>query len=941
MTCDPFGPICTDDTRQERVRASGTLCGIDDVEVYEDGLTLCVRLFGRVPDGLRPENLVITGGARITGIKVVDVEHEEHEDEGACLRLTLDRTGDFSAYCVCLVAPNHDDAGCSFVPLAAAPLVGRVPEGVDPRYACAEFHFHLDCPSEADCAPAPCVAAVGAPGIAIDYLARDFAGFRQLLLDRLAFTLPDWQERHLPDLQITLVELFAYLGDRLSYQLDAVATEAYLGTARKRISLRRHARLLDYRMHEGCNARVFVCVGIDGGDLLGHPASDVVFAAASPGGMPVSGLVSPEQLADNPLCFEPMVCASDAVIDLRASHSSISFHTWGQRECCLPKGATRATLRDGVAPADGAPQRRLDLQAGDVLILEEIRGAMTGSSADADPAKRWPVRLVRIQKIVDPLDGTPLVEVEWARADALPFALQLSAWTSPNAPGALRLAAGETIVVAAREAAGQALPAGGIAIETRPASGQATIDADGVLTYAAAAGFTGVDLVGLRLVTAAGSAVGFELAFVVGDEPFCRVVETAVARGNVILADHGRTVVEENDAWLVDWETIGDCCRCDGTAADTIRSAAELAIVLEQSPICQAAPAPCDPADPASQLLVQDPRAATARVALDMTHTPDFPGSFAWEARFDLLDSTGADTHFVVEIDDDRRAKLRFGDGDLGAQPPAGARFRARYRLGNGTIGNVGADTISAIAFRGTRLDGLSIEVRNPLAARGGLDPESIEEVRRRAPHAYGRILERAVTAADYAAIAARDPRLQGANATLAWTGIGYEADVSLDPLAAAAGDACIAEAVRARIEAARRIGHDVRVISVRRVPLRISARVCVDAAYRRDDVARTVRALASAGLLPDGSPALFNPDRLMFGQDVHASRLVAAIQAIDGVTHVELTSFARLDDVKPNTAERLDTGVISIAGDEIAQCDSDPNYPERGRFSMRVVGGQ
>src|SRR6185436_6967994 len=73
----------------------------------------------------------------------------------------------------------------------------------------------------------------------------------------------DWRERHAPDIGITLVELLAYIGDYLSYYQDAVATEAYLDTARQRISVRRHARLIDYQMHEGCNARAWVCVETD------------------------------------------------------------------------------------------------------------------------------------------------------------------------------------------------------------------------------------------------------------------------------------------------------------------------------------------------------------------------------------------------------------------------------------------------------------------------------------------------------------------------------------------------------------------------------------------------------------------------------------------------------------------------------------------------------
>ena len=75
--------------------------------------------------------------------------------------------------------------------------------------------------------------------------------------------MPQWQERNPADLGVALVELLAYVGDHLSYQQDAVATEAYLGTARRRVSVRRHARLVDYPMHDGCNARAWVQVQVE------------------------------------------------------------------------------------------------------------------------------------------------------------------------------------------------------------------------------------------------------------------------------------------------------------------------------------------------------------------------------------------------------------------------------------------------------------------------------------------------------------------------------------------------------------------------------------------------------------------------------------------------------------------------------------------------------
>ena len=47
----------------------------------------------------------------------------------------------------------------------------------------------------------------------IDYLAKDYASFRRLMLDRLALLVPDWRERNPADLGVALVELLAYAGD--------------------------------------------------------------------------------------------------------------------------------------------------------------------------------------------------------------------------------------------------------------------------------------------------------------------------------------------------------------------------------------------------------------------------------------------------------------------------------------------------------------------------------------------------------------------------------------------------------------------------------------------------------------------------------------------------------------------------------------------------------
>jgi predicted phage baseplate assembly protein len=133
--------------------------------------------------------------------------------------------------------------------------------GIDPQFATYRFTTTTNVLDVDPAAPTKCAPRKRADSQS-NYLARDFSSFRQLLFDRLALNVPDWKERHIPDVGVTLIELLAYVGDYLCYFQDAVGTEAYLHTARQRQSVRRHARLVDYQLDEGCNARAFVQINV-------------------------------------------------------------------------------------------------------------------------------------------------------------------------------------------------------------------------------------------------------------------------------------------------------------------------------------------------------------------------------------------------------------------------------------------------------------------------------------------------------------------------------------------------------------------------------------------------------------------------------------------------------------------------------------------------------
>ena len=362
-------------------------------------------------------NVEIRGGVRVRDPKVTGIAwHDE------VLRVDVASAGDFSRYVLRLVA----NAG------VAAP-----PAGIDPALAQVEFGFKVDCPSDFDCRTDTACPPEPGTAPAIDYLARDYASFRRLLLDRLSALLPGWRERHAADLGVALAEAVAFRGDELSYYQDAVATEAYLGTARQRVSVRRHTRLLDYAFHDGCNARTWVTfeagaaadgLTLGGADLTTGLGGTLLLTR-------VPGL--PPSITADAVAFAVDAGAQAFELlhplTLYTAHNALRFHTWSDAECCLPRGAAQAFLRDDAA-------NRLRLRAGDVLVFESLASSSTGVAADADRQQRHALRLTRVDPEAplnagvrgvapvrrDPVTDQPFVEIEWDQADGLPFALCLS-----------------------------------------------------------------------------------------------------------------------------------------------------------------------------------------------------------------------------------------------------------------------------------------------------------------------------------------------------------------------------------------------------------------------------------------------------------------------------------------------------------------------------------
>jgi len=288
--------------------------------------------------------------------------------------------------------------------------------------------------------------------------------------------------------------------------------------------------------------------------------------------------------------------------------------------------------------------------------------------------------------------------------------------------------------------------------------------------------------------------------------------------------------------------------------------------------------------------------------------------------------------HAKVETEDDGVSYLRFGDAVMGRKPAAGTEFKADYRVGKGRSGNVGADAIYHIVTDDPKISG----ARNPLAARGGVDPEPIEQVRIHAPQAF-RTQERAVTENDYAEVSQRHPEVQKAVATRRWTGSWHTMFITVDRKDNRPVNAGFEETLRLFLEKYRLAGHDVEVEPPIFVPLDIEMRVCVVQGYLRGQVEEALLEKFSRQRLSDGSLGFWHPDKFTFGQPVYLSKMVAAAMEVPGVMWVEVVKFQRWG--KPEMGELEDSRIV-MNRLEIARVDNDPNAPENGKMEFLMEGG-
>lgn len=393
--------------RKNALASQTDVTGIDFVYVAPDQVTLAV-FFLTDPLAITPTSLItlIASQIRIHADMLADVPIVAMAwgvaDNRNVLQLTTAAPGGFAPYQLLIDDPR-----------------------IDPFFNDVSFSFKANCPSELDCEAPPPECPPEAPvDFPVDPLARDFWSIRRALLDYASQRYPDWKDRLEADLGVILVEVMSHLGDEMAYYQDRIAREALLEGASERRSLRRHARLVDYVVHDGLGAQAWLDVQVASaaaGPQMLAAGTDVW--AESDSGTIVNGVFTPRRvpfevgrgLAE---VLEGKTYAVDTV------RNALSAHIWDETSTCLAVGTTELWIDGHHAadlPLDDAPP---DAPPGRWVMIQ------TAPTDPSLPARRHAVRLIAVTDETDPLGAllgtdTEVTHLVWEPAQALPFEMDL------------------------------------------------------------------------------------------------------------------------------------------------------------------------------------------------------------------------------------------------------------------------------------------------------------------------------------------------------------------------------------------------------------------------------------------------------------------------------------------------------------------------------------
>jgi hypothetical protein len=759
------------------------------------------------------------------------------------------------------------------------------------------------------CGCAICAAKAGQisnrPALpAIRYRIGTYSSFMQAMRSSAAEKdeLKSWTARSPRDFGMQFLDMWAYLGDILTFYQERIANEAYLRTATQRESLMRLAAAIDYRLGPGAAAIVYLAFTLDKGRALRIPIG--LKTQSVPG------------QNEKPQKFE-------TVEEIQADARWNSVRAFPQPQPVVPFGANRTGGTLANEPARPKP-----LAAGARVIIfdgknSEIKEITTVRKTDAGTQITWtaPIkgsftnpearlygrqfRLFGSQApttfMIPVTDATVPGGIRWEiqspgflmSPKTGTFTLELL--VEDIKPGT------EMLVAHTHSTTSQKFVCKGTVLSSTPTpasrgSIQATVTQIQLQFIGAIPTVSQVDLRNVTIYELTGGSIQLATSeypetitgngvyipvtslteypvkrSVILDDgqgaPHIATVDTAAVTGDHLVIrftpalprpfSTDATMMFGNVAKGTHGETVKNEVLGNGDASTRLQK-----FQLKKSPVTFVS-------QPGAPNGVVD----TLQVRVD---------GVLWTEVGALL-GAATDAHvYTTSVGDDGKVTVQFG-GEPGSRLPSGrGNVIAQYRQGLGPDGNVRAGSITTLLDRPVGLKSMV----NPASASGGSAPEPLEMARANAPNTV-RTFGRIVSLTDFEDAARELAIVAKAKSALSWTGQEQEVGVAVAGEGGQVLSNTLLRDVLADLNSRRDINRRLTVRSHENVAVSVSGRVQVDPAYLLESALAGV----NSALLD-----LFMFDNRDLAEPAFISDVFRVLQAVPGVVAVDLDVFRYRD---------------------------------------------
>jgi len=295
----------------------------------------------------------------------------------------------------------------------------------------------------------------------------------------------------------------------------------------------------------------------------------------------------------------------------------------------------------------------------------------------------------------------------------------------------------------------------------------------------------------------------------------------------------------------------------------------------------------------------------------------------AWTLQETLAFSRADQRHYEIEIDENDRATILFGDGEFGQIPASGSVIKATYRVGGGTAGNVAANSIQIIS-KAAPLAALPAKVTNPEPANGGAEHETIEHAVKHASAVF-RTLKRAVTAKDYEELALSFPGVGKVRAQSAgWN----QVTLFVAPKGGGKVNDVLEAELKTYFENKRMLNQVIEIEDVDYIPIYVTAEIGVESYYLPLDVKTRVQQAAAK---------LLDFENVNFGDTIYLSKFYEESEKIEGVLFVNVIEFRRGNKASSGIET---SGKIQMVKNEIPIIPKESDYASGIKVVVLTEGG-